>query len=239
MGSRAGESIQIVTSSGDVTPARITGVFHFGIKSIDDNTAFGHLADIQKINKSPSRVTDIAIKLNDVSQAADLASSWQKVVTDLVQSWDQANEGFLSVFKTQDIVRNAMTLTILVVAGFGIYNILSMSIAQRRREIAILRSIGYESHDIVNLFLSQGVILGTLGGLIGMLFGYIICRYLSTVEISKQRGFGAGTMMMSYSAVIYIKAFLLAFGASTFAGWLPARAAGKLTPMDIIRSEAS
>lgn len=235
LGARYSETILLTSAFGEPVPVKVAGVFHIGIKTIDDSAIFGHLGDVQNINHTPSRVSDIAIKLTDPSIAAVQASQWQSLSLDLVQSWDQANEGILSVFKTQDFVRNAMTFSILIVAGFGIYNILSMAVSQRQKEIAILRSMGYESHDIVSLFLSQGVILGTMGGLLGMVIGNLICHYISTIPISKERGFGGDTIMMSYSTLIYVKAFLLAFCSSSLAGWLPARAAGKLSPMDIIR----
>ncbi len=239
LGARKDETILISIGKGEPTPVRVVGVFHLGIKALDDTTIFAALADVQKINQTPSRISDIAIKLVDVSAAGAVADAWQSLSRESVKSWDQANEGFLSVFKTQDIIRNAMTVTILVVAGFGIYNILSMAVASRRREIAILRSIGYEPRDIVTLFLSQGVLLGTLGGILGLILGYALARWVGTISVSKDRLLGSGTMMMSYAPVIFVKAFLLAFCSSTFAGWLPARAAGRMTPIDIIRTEGS
>jgi lipoprotein-releasing system permease protein len=239
LGGRVGDTILLTIGKGDPTPAKVQGVFHLGIKSLDDSTIYGALADVQNINQTPSRISDIAVRLTDVDDAAPVASTWQTLSMESVKSWDQANEGFLSVFKTQDIVRNSMVITILVVAGFGIYNVLSMAVATRRREIAILRSIGYEPRDIVTLFLSQGVILGTLGGVLGLLLGYGLARYVGTIEVSKDRIVGNGRMMVSYETQIYVKAFLLAFCSSVFAGWLPAREAGRLTPIEIIRTEGS
>jgi lipoprotein-releasing system permease protein len=132
-----------------------------------------------------------------------------------------------------------MTVSILIVAGFGIYNILNMSVTQKRREIAILRSIGYEPLDILRLFFVQGLILGALGGLIGIALGYGLCSYLATIQVSPARMIGSGTTMMSFAPKIYLRAFFLAFGSAGLAGLLPARSAGKLTPIDIIRSEES
>jgi lipoprotein-releasing system permease protein len=177
--------------------------------------------------------------LINVERASDLANAWGSISKDKVQSWDQANEGTMSVFKTQDIVRNSMTISILVVAAFGIYNILSIAVNQRKKEIAILRSMGFEPGDITNLFFIQGVILGTIGGLIGILLGFLISKYMSTIEVSSQRFLGGGKMMVSFNYLIYIKAFFLAFFSATIASILPARAAGKLEPIDIIRTEGS
>lgn len=239
LGARVSESVLISVGKGNPIPFKIVGVFQVGMKTIDDSTAFAALNDVQKANLTPSQVSDIAVRLINAEDAKGLASSWSSLSQDKVQSWDQINSGTMSVFKTQDIVRNSMTLTILIVAGFGIYNILNMMVTQKRREIAILRSIGYEPKDIISLFMTQGVLLGTSGGLLGMIFGHLICRYLSTITVDSGRMIGGGgTMMISFDVMIYVFGFLLAFGSSVFASLLPARAASKLTPIDIIRSEA-
>ncbi len=239
LGAQVSESIFISAGKSAPVPFKVVGSFHLGIKTLDDSTIFGALGDVQKVNRSPSRVSDIALRLVNVEDAANIAATWNMIGQDRVQSWDQANEGIMSVFTTQDIVRNAMTLSILIVAGFGIYNILSMAVYQRRREIAILRSIGFEPGDIVRLFLAQGWILGALGGVVGLIVGFFICQYMTTIQISKDRVIGAGTMLVSFDYLIYVRGFLLAFGSSLVASFLPARAAGKMTPIDIIRSEGT
>lgn len=237
IGAAYGETINLSAGKSGSVPFRIVGVFRLGVKGLDETTVFGSLSDAQQLNETPSRVTDIAVRLNDVTEAGSVAATWNLLATEKVQSWDQANEGIMSVFKMQDIVRNSMTVSILVVAAFGIYNILSLAISHKKREIAILRSMGFVPRDIERLFLIQGVILGAAGGLVGSLLGYVACIYLSTIEVSAQRGLGGSHMLISFEPMIYLKGFGLAFLSSCLASFLPARAAGKLEPIDIIRSE--
>ncbi|MBI3542492.1 MAG: ABC transporter permease [Deltaproteobacteria bacterium] len=239
LGTRVSENLLISSGKGQPVPFKIVGSFHLGVKSLDDTTIFGALSDVQKAYGTPSRVSDIAIRLTDVSQARTVADEWALLSQEKVQSWDEANEGIMSVFKTQNVMRYSMTVSILVVAGFGIYNILSMAVQQKRREIAILRSIGYEPSDILWLFQLQGMLLGAAGGLLGLLIGYELCTLMSHIQVSPQRGLGNGMMMVSFDAFIYARAFLISFGVAALAGVLPSRAAGKLTPIDIIRTEGS
>jgi lipoprotein-releasing system permease protein len=239
MGVSRGETIFLTVGKGLPQPFRIVSVFHLGIKSLDETRIFGSLSDIQQLNQTPSRISDIAVRLLDVNLAADVATTYNLMEQEKVQSWDQANEGIMSVFTTQDIVRNAMTVSILVVAGFGIYNILSLAVTHKRREIAILRSMGFEPRDITNLFLIQGIILGIVGGFVGLLLGVATCYIMSTIEISADRGLGGNHMMISFDFLIYVKAFLLALVSSSFASFFPARSAGSLEPIDIIRGENS
>lgn len=238
LGARVYETLFLSVGKGVIQPFKVVGSFHLGVKSLDDTTIFGALSDIQNLNGTPSRISDIAVRLNDVEQASELASSWNILSQEKVQSWDQANEGIMSVFTTQDIVRNSMTISILIVAGFGIYNILSMAVNHKRREIAILRSMGYESSDIVKLFLTQGILLGIAGGILGCALGYGVCEVMAHIPIA-DRGLGGNRMIIVFFAGIYVRAFLLAFGSASIASFLPAWSAGKLSPIDIIRSENS
>jgi len=239
LGAKINDTILVSASGSAPIPFKIVGTFSMGIKSLDESTLFAHLTDVQNLNKTPSQISDIAIRLNDVTQARTMAETWSDFSHEKIQSWDQINEGILSVFKTQDIVRNAMTISILIVAGFGIYNILTMAVNQKRREIAILRSMGFEPRDIINLFLIQGVALGFTGSTVGAGLGYIFCRIMEQIPVSSQRMLGGGKMLVSFDPMIYAKAFILGFMASLVASFLPARAAGKLEPIEIIRSEAS
>lgn len=245
LGARVGETVWVASAAtatvagGAAVPVKVVGSFHLGIKALDESMLFGSLTDVQKINRTPSRLSDIAVRLVDVSQAAALASRWSALSEDKVLSWDQANEGILSVFKTQDVVRYSMTAAILVVAAFGIYNILNMAVTQKRHEIAILRSMGFESRDVLSLFFTQGLILGVIGGLIGCGIGYFACLYLGSIEVSSARGLGGSRMMISYDAAIYWRGLMLAFFSATLASLLPARAAAKMLPIEIIRSEGT
>jgi lipoprotein-releasing system permease protein len=177
--------------------------------------------------------------LADVGEAAALANDWNQLSQEKVQSWDQANEGTMSVFSTQDIVRNTMTIAILVVAGFGIYNILSMAVNHKRRDIAILRSMGYLPKQIVQLFLIQGLILGAIGGVIGCGLGYVACLGIEMIPVSGERGLGGNHQLMVYFPGIYLRGFLLAFLSSVLASYFPARVAGNLNPIEIIRTGGS
>jgi lipoprotein-releasing system permease protein len=239
LGAAEGETLLLSVGKGVPQPFRIVGVFRLGVKALDETTIFGALSDVQNLNQTPSRVSDIAIRLIDVNLAESIASTWNAFGTEKVQSWNQANEGIMSVFQTQDVIRNSMTISILVVAGFGIYNILSLAVSHKRREIAILRSIGYEPRDILKLFLIQGLILGVIGGFIGFLLGLGLTYFISTIKVSENRGLGSDHMMVSYNSLIYLRAFALALFSASLASFWPARSAGRLEPIDIIRSENS
>jgi lipoprotein-releasing system permease protein len=238
IGARIGDSLILSLGNKGSQPFKVVGTFRFGMKRTDEVTIYTRLVDAQTLARTPSKVSDITIRLLDTNQSLPFAQELASQSQELVQSWEQINESTLSVFKTQDIVRYSMTIAILVVAGFGIFNVLSMTVTQKRKEIAILRSIGYEPHEITELFLLQGTILGFIGGIIGLLIGFIICVLLSKIEVNPGRAIGMGNMLVSFEPRIYLIGFGTAFFSSAFSSFIPARSAGKMEPMDIMRSDS-
>jgi lipoprotein-releasing system permease protein len=237
LGTRISETI-LVSSGAEAPQAfKIVGVFETGIKNIDEGTAFISLVDAQKLRGTPSEITDIAVKLYDPQLAQIKSNDWKLTTREKVLAWQESSASILSVFKTQDIVRNSMTIAIIVVAGFGIYNILSILVNQKKRDIAILRSMGFTPNDILKLFFNQGLILGLFGGIIGLIFGNIICHLIAQIEVVPGRMSGPGNkMIISFSYIIYVKAFSIAMISALFSSIIPAREAGKLEPMEIIRA---
>lgn len=237
MGARVSETILISSGKGVPRPFKIVGVFDTGVKNIDESTVFSSLSDSQKLRGSPSEITDIAVKIENPYKVEDKSLLWKNVTREKVLSWKDASASILSVFKTQDIVRNSMTISIIIVAGFGIYNILSILVTQKKRDIAILRSMGYTPKNIVQLFFNQGFLLGVTGGVLGLILGHLICRLIGQIEIVPGRiGSDTGRMIISYDYFIYLKAIFIALLSSVFSSIFPAMAAGKMEPMDIIRS---
>lgn len=238
LGVRLSQTVMVSLAEGTATPFKVVAIFETG-NHIFDSNAYAALPDVQRVNRTPNQVNHIAVRLVDFSQAASIASTWASISQEKVESWDQRNASIFSVFKIQDAVRYLSIGAIMIVAGFGIYNVLNMTVMQKRRDVAILRSIGYSGGDIVTLFLSQGLILGCTGIVMGLTFGYAFSFYLETIPIgASPMGAGSGHLMISRDPMIYVHAAVLALSSALLASILPARAAGKLTPIEIIRSGA-
>ena len=236
LGAGLNSTILVSVGKNSPVPFKIVGRFASGNRSMDLQS-YGFLGDVQNVNNTPNRVNEIGVKLKDYSQAKNIATNWSKVAPELVESWDQLNANVLSVFAIQTALRYAMIMTVLIVASFGIYNILNMTVNQKRQDIAILRSMGYDTFDIVMLFFSQGIIVGVVGGVLGLIFGYILCRYLQTIPFNGgPMGGASGRLHISITFSIYVQAAMMAILSASLASILPARAAGKLAPIEIIRS---
>ncbi|NJL25370.1 MAG: ABC transporter permease [Calothrix sp. SM1_5_4] len=165
-----------------------------------------------------------------------MADFWQMISPDKVEDWKEANKMFMEMINVQDFTRYFITTAILIVAAFGIYNVLTIMINQKKREIAILRAIGYGPRRILELILYQGLLLGIAGGVTGIVMGFLMCVWIGSIDFGFEIG-GSNHLLIAYDTHIYVTAFITANVASLFASYLPAWEASRMTPMDIIRSD--
>jgi lipoprotein-releasing system permease protein len=236
LGVRMGQYVDVISGSNETIPFKVVGMTKFGDDRTDRSMAFAHINDVQKVNKTPGRVSEIAVALNDLDKSEELAQLWGMYTNDKVEDWKTASKMFMEMIRMQDMVRYFIMFSVLVVAAFGIYNVLSIMINQKRKEIAILRSIGYGPNRILELILFQGIILGISGGVVGMIFGLIVSRLIEMIDIGVELG-GSNHLLISYDISIYYTSFIAAIIAALLASFIPAYSASKMTPIDIIRGE--
>jgi lipoprotein-releasing system permease protein len=143
-----------------------------------------------------------------------------------------ANQQLVAGSSLRDIIAIAVSLVILLVAGFGIYNIMNMTINQKIREIAILKAMGFSGPDVTQIFLTQAIVIGIIGGFIGLGFGYLTAILVNKIPFEVA---GMHTLPMAYTLKDYILAFMFGLVTTFIAGYIPARKASKIDPVTILR----
>lgn len=237
LGARIKQFIRVNTGKQGEQTFKVVGIVHFGSVQIDNAIAFAELTHVQTLTQNPGRISEIAVSLFDIDRSAAKASEWKMRSTDKVQDWQEANKNFLEMIHVQDYTRYFITTAILIVAGFGIYNVLTIMINQKKKEIAILRAIGYGPQKILQLILYQGILLGVAGGALGLVLGFVLCVIIGRIDLGIELG-GSHNLQINYDYQTYVTAFIAANVAALLASYLPARAASQLTPMDIMRAES-
>jgi lipoprotein-releasing system permease protein len=235
LGAVLGDTLLISVGENVAQPFKVTGSFELGVQQVDDSTFFAHVVDVQQLAHASGRISTISVRLLDATLATALADRLGTLSVDKVQSWEQINANFFSLFKMQDLFRYFITGGILLIAAFGIYNVLSIVVTQKRREIAILRALGFPPRDILSLFLQQGLILGLSGAVAGLILGYLFCYTLAHIDFQIM---GRRALTISFSSEIYVQGFVMALISSLLASYLPARMASRLSPIDIIRMDS-
>lgn len=227
------DNVVVSTADGVTRTYTIIGLLKTTLGSVDNSKAYIRISSArQLLSKNRSYVTDIQVNITDFEQAQKLARKLAKVIPCKVEPWQEANGQLEAANELRNIIAVAVSLTILLVAGFGIYNIMNMTVNEKIREIAILKAMGFGGRDIVEIFLVQSVMIGILGGLIGILLGYIVAISVNNVPFHIAT---LTTLPMSYLPVDYVLAFLFGLITTFVAGYLPAKKASKIDPVEIIR----
>ncbi|MEL6804157.1 MAG: FtsX-like permease family protein, partial [Bacteroidota bacterium] len=186
----------------------------------------------QLLAHNRSYATELLINIDDYNEARDVASNIAQITEYKVEPWQVGNSQLDSSSLLRDIIAISVSLTILIVAGFGIYNIMNMTVNEKIKEIAILNAMGFSGKDVIEIFLLQSIIIGFMGGITGLIFGNIIVQIIDRVP------FEIGTMTtlpVSYRTSDYLMAFGFGLIITFIAGYLPARKASKVDPVEILR----
>jgi len=228
------DNVTLSTSEGITKNYKVIGIIKFTMASIDDRKGFINISSArQLISKNMGYVSDIQVNISDFNNAREIAENIQSAVPYKVEAWQEASGQLEVGSELRNIIAVSVSLALLIVAGFGIYNIMNMTVNEKIREIAILKAMGYEGGDIVHIFLLQSIIIGIIGGIIGIIFGFGFSAIIDHLPFQIAT---LNTYPMTYKASDYGMSFLFGFVTTFIAGYLPAKKASKVDPVEIIRA---
>jgi lipoprotein-releasing system permease protein len=155
------------------------------------------------------------------------------------RDWMEANRNLFSALKLQTVVSGIVLCLIVVVAAFNILATLTMVVKEKRRDIAILKSMGASSGAIARLFVLKGAVIGVTGTVLGTLLGLAGCFVLSRyqfVELPKDV-FLFDTLPVDVNPVNFVVVGTVSIAICILAALSPARRAARLVPVEVIRYE--
>ncbi|HVX52518.1 MAG TPA: FtsX-like permease family protein [Chitinophagaceae bacterium] len=233
-----GDVIQVTTARGDAFKLKVVGFYQSGLADFDKTQSFVLLGTVQKIlNQPASYVTDIQVKLHNLALAPSVAKEYSRVFNTNAVDIQTANAEFSTGTQIRNIISYAVGVTLLIVAGFGIYNILNMMIYEKMDTIAILKATGFAGRDVKRIFLFISISIGFFGCMAGLLLGYLLSRLINSLPFTSAAIPTLRTFPVDYSPLYYIIAIIFSFITTYFAGWFPARKASKVDPVVIIRGK--
>jgi lipoprotein-releasing system permease protein len=235
---KIGDVIKITTVKGGLVSLKVVGIMQIGIAEIDNTMSYTSLRTAQMLlGEAASYITDIQVKLTDVLMAPAVAMEYQeKFKIDVIDA-QTANSQFETGSKVRSIISYAVGITLLIVAGFGIYNILNMMIYEKMDSIAILKATGFSGNDVKWVFISLSLIIGIVGGLFGLLFGFGISNLIDIIPFETASLPTIKTYPIDYKITYYVIGFTFAVCTTTIAGLFPALKASKIDPVEIIRGK--
>ncbi|MDR7666490.1 ABC transporter permease [Methanosarcina sp. Z-7115] len=232
-----GDRVDVVFPGSQTTSFKVIGLIHTGTAA-DEITAYARLDSVQEFFNEPGVVSTIGVRVADPYQADLIASSIERENGLDAVSWIEENAEILNLLETQKILVNIFYILIYGIAGFGIANTLITIVAQRTREIGILKAMGASQKSIMAVFLFQSVILGAIGLILGIVLGYIATVALQSykIEVPQEMYFGLQTLPLEIEPLNFVYAAFFAFIINIISGIYPARKAAKLDPVKAIES---
>ena len=200
--------------------------------------SFVSIATCRKLLKKPSTyVSDIQIKLKDMNQAPAMAKEYASLFKIDAEDIQTANAQFETGSSARTIISFAVGIVLLIVAGFGIYNILNMMIYEKMDSIAILKATGFSGKDVNAIFISIALSIGIVGGASGLLFGFGLSSIIDQIPFNTSSLPTIKTYPIIYNPTFYMIASIFSLVTTYFAGFFPSRKASKIDPVIIIRGK--
>ena len=232
----------------------IVGIFDAGIYEFDSSLALIDYQDAQKIffKNQKIKFSAMQIQLTDSNKTLNVESDIKKILMDLninsfISNWTNKNKNFFSAIQMEKRVMAIILTLIIAVAAFNLVASLAMSVQDRKKDIAILMTIGFSKFQIIRIFVFQGFIIGFIGSLLGLFFGVVIASNINTIVPFIE---GLFNIQFLSKDIYYINelpsiiiptdilsVILVSIILSLFATIYPSQMAAKLNPGEILKNE--
>lgn len=234
-----GDSVQLLSPSGEYWRFTVAALARSGVGPIDASRIYAHARIAQTLLRRPFAASMIIYKLRDPERAPALAERFETLFQHSAQSWQDREAGNLQLFATLRISAAITVSLIILLAGFAIFNVLTMSVLSKVKEIAILRSMGYRRNDISAIFLWQGAMIAAAGAVLGCLAGALLTWSVSQIPIRVRGLIVADHFLVAWNWHHYFWATVLAVIAVFIASYVPARRAAHLPPVATLRGASA
>ena len=227
-----GNNINITSAKGVNRTYKVVAIFRSNIKALDETKSYINLASAQQLQKEgPLYITDISVNIKNPDDAEAIGKEITQLTGYKAQSWQEANNSIVTGNKMRRIVSGLISYLILLVAGFGIYNILNMTVNQKINDIAILKAMGFKGKDVIRIFVTQALTIGVIGVIGGVILAAILINTLKNIYV----GGDIGYFPIEYDYTVFVRGIVFGLIITFFAGYFPARKAAKVDPVDIFR----
>jgi lipoprotein-releasing system permease protein len=234
-----GDRMQIISVNDKIYTVRVVGVFSTGINDIDGNI-YANMKLVQNIGGyPPDQVTSLYLRVTNLPKDAIVARTIEKETNYKAVTWEEKAASVISLFKMISMIVYFLVFFVILVAGFGVANVLITSVLEKTRDIAVMKSMGFKRSEVTWIYFLEGMFVAIIGAAIGCLLGYIMIQILSSIPVaaSKTSTISSDRLMMGKSIWYFVLASLFALVVSVIASISPSRKAANINPIEILRGE--
>ncbi len=258
LAARVGDDILLITPQGQITPAgmiprlkqfHVVGIFEIGMSPYDNALALIHLQDAQKLYRIGDAVSGISARLNDLDQAPRIALELESRLPNNLYAtdWTRQNANYFRAVQMEKKMMFIILSLIVAVAAFNIVSTLVMAVTDKQADIAILRTLGASPSSIMKIFMVQGVLIGLVGAIIGVVSGIVIALNIGSIVPFIEHLFGVQFLAKDVYFITDLPSDLqrgdvlavatFSFAISLIATLYPSWRASKTQPAEALRYE--
>jgi lipoprotein-releasing system permease protein len=236
LGVELNDQITIISPDGSSRQGNVAGIFFTGINAVD-NSILASLKLGQIIEGlPPNKVTGISLKVSDPLNNAPLARDLERITGYRCLTWQEENASVLVLFNRIGSIVLSLVGFVGVVSGFGVANILVTTVFEKSRDIAIMKSFGFSSVQMVALFIFEGFLVGLGGALAGGIMATGSISLLASLHIESSQGpLTKSSFSMSWNPWYFFFVIVVTVLISTIAAALPSIRAARLEPVKVLR----
>jgi lipoprotein-releasing system permease protein len=187
LGAGVGDTLLVTSPQGELTPLglvpryqrfRVVGIFASGFYQYDDSYAFMRLADAQRLFSEPDLVSVVSFRIDDLYKAPEVGKALEQAAVSFsgpgfqTTNWMQQNRELFRALKLEQVVTFIVLALIVVVAALNILIALTMMVMEKTRDIAVMMSFGVTAEQVRKIFLLQGLLISSVGTVLGLVLGY-------------------------------------------------------------------
>jgi lipoprotein-releasing system permease protein len=236
LGVHVGDNLACASARGARAILRVVAIFDTGVAVVDKGRVYVPTRVAQAILGRGDTISRIELRLVDPEQAGAAAAELERSFGYDAESWQETNASMLDVFRQQNLITGLIIGAVLLVGGFGILSIQIMIVLDKRRDIALLKSVGYSSRDVLAIFLAEGAVVAVLGAALGAVLGHLVLELLRGIESASGLGYTRKATFVIYERpIVYVLAFVFAVVVGLLASLVPAWRASRVEPVDVLR----
>ena len=222
---------------------RVQGLFSSGLYTYDSSFGFTSIPASQGFFDLGSAVTGVEVRLEDMFDAPAAAARLLRVTRDprlRTNNWIELNRNLFTWMKLEKTAMFVILALIVLVAAFNIVSTLFMVVLEKRRDIGVLRTLGARRRTVLQVFLCEGLLIGSLGTVLGALLGGIVIAVLARFPVVKLPGdvYFIERLPVRPEAGDFVAVMVAAFALCLAAGLYPAWRASRLDPVEAIRRQS-
>jgi lipoprotein-releasing system permease protein len=185
LGASVGSVVLVTSPQGELTPFgmvpkynrfRVAGIFNSGFYDYDSNWSFTRLADAQRLFGLGSLISVMVFKVDDIYKADVIGRQIEEAAGKgfMTTNWMEQNKPLFHALNQEKLLTSIIIGLIVVVAALNILISLIMMVMEKTKDIAVLMSMGTRQRQVRNVFIAQGVLIGVIGTVLGLIAGYVI-----------------------------------------------------------------